>query len=131
MKAFRWRSLVTLIVAIGALLSAWLSLGQISDVVNANVDPSTQKMATWLTALTAALLLILAISSLVIRKAWLAVLRLVVGIWLVVAPWVLGHGTGPIPTLILIAGGIAVMAVAVFDLYRDVRHETEELSHMS
>jgi hypothetical protein len=131
MKAFHWRSLVTLIVAIGVLLSTWLSLGQINDVVNADVDPSTQKMATWLTAFTAALLLFLGLLSLFMRKVWLAGLRLLVGAWLLVSPWLLGHGMGPVPAIILIAGGIAVMAVAVFDLYRDARHEGDVLSHMS
>lgn len=38
---------------------------------------------------------------------------------------------GPLPTMVLIAGGIAVMAVAAFDLYRDARHESDALSHMS
>ena len=31
MKAFRWRSLVTLFVAIGVLILAWWSLGHVSD----------------------------------------------------------------------------------------------------
>ncbi len=131
MKTFRWRSLVTLIVAIGVLFSAWLSLGQIYDTANADVDPSTQKMAAWLTALAATFLLLLGVLSLFMRKVWLAGLRLLVGAWLLISPWILGHGMGPLPTAILIAGGIAVMAVAAFDLYRDASHESDVLSHMS
>ena len=122
MNAFRWRSLVTLIVAISVLLSAWLSFGQINDVSN---------VAAWLTALAAVCLLVLGILSLAMRKAWLAGLRLLVGGWLVVSPWILGYGAGTIPTLILVVGGVAVIAVAAFDLYRDFRHESDVLSHTS
>ena len=129
MKAFRWRSLVTLIVAIGVLLSAWLSLGQLND--NVDVDQARLRIAFWSTTSAAAFLLLLAISSLFIRRAWLAGLRLLVGIWLVVSPWILSQTTELIPTLVLITGGIAIVAVAAFDLYRDVRHEGELLSHMS
>ncbi len=122
MNAFRWRSLVTLIVAISVLLSTWLSFGQINDVSN---------VAAWLTALAAVCLLVLGILSLAMRKAWLAGLRLLVGGWLVVSPWILGYGAGTIPTLILVVGGVAVIAVAAFDLYRDFRHESDVLSHTS
>ena len=69
--------------------------------------------------------------SLVMRRAWLAGLRLLLGIWLVVSPWVLGYGVGTIPTLILTAGGIAVITVAAFDLYRDFLYESDVLSHTS
>ncbi|MDH3660826.1 MAG: SPW repeat protein [Alphaproteobacteria bacterium] len=131
MKAFRWRSMVTLIVAIGVLLSAWMSLGHINVVFNVYADDSIQEIAALLTTFAAAFLLLLALLSLVLRKAWLAGLRLLVGIWFVVSPWVLGHGMGSVPTLILIAGGIAVVAVAAFDLYRGFRHEGDVLSHMS
>jgi hypothetical protein len=131
MKAFRWRSLVTLIVAISVLLSAWLSLGQINDVVRTDVDHSIQEIAAWLTAVAAAVLLLLGLLSLFMRRAWLAGLRLLVGIWLLVSPWIIGHGMGLVPTLILIAGGVAVIAVAAFDLYRDFRHESDVLSHTS
>ena len=131
MKAFRWRSMVTLIVAIGVLLSAWMSLGHINVVFNVYADDSIQEIAALLTTFAAAFLLLLALLSLVLRKAWLAGLRLMVGIWFVVSPWVLGHGMGSVPTLILIAGGIAVVAVAAFDLYRGFRHEGDVLSHMS
>ena len=79
MKAFRWRSLVTLIVAISALLSAWLSLVQINEVFN---------VAAWLTAFAGALLLLLGILSLAMRRAWIAGLRLLIGVWLAVSPWV-------------------------------------------
>ena len=126
MRAFRWRSLVTLIVAIGALISAWLSLGQISDAGH-----SADVVAARLMALAAALLLLLGLLSLVLRKAWLAGLRLLIGIWLLVSPWILSHGPGPVPTLVFIAGGIAVVAVAVFDIYRDFLHESDAISHMS
>ena len=131
MKAFRWRSMVTLIVAIGVLISAWLSLGHISVIFNVDADHSIQEIAALLTTFAAAFLLLLALLSLVMRTAWLAGLRLLVGIWLLVSPWILGHGMGSVPTLILIAGGIAVVAVAAFDLYRDARHEGDVLSHMS
>jgi hypothetical protein len=131
MKAFRWRSMVTLIVAIGVLLSAWMSLGHINVVFNVDADDSIQEIAALLTTFAAAFLLLLALLSLVMRKAWLAGLRLLVGIWFVVSPWILGHGMGSVPTLILIAGGIAVVAVAAFDLYRGFRHEGDVLSHMS
>ena len=131
MRAFRWRSLVTLIVAIGALLSAWLSLGQTNNVVNANVDHSIQEIEAWLTALAAAILLLLAFLSLFMRRAWLAGLRSLIGIWFLVSPWILGHGMGPVATVILITGGVAVIAVAAFDLYRDFRHESDLLSHVS
>lgn len=131
MKAFRWRSMVTLIVAIGVLISAWSSLGHISVIFNVDADHSIQEIAALLTTFAAAFLLLLALLSLVMRTAWLAGLRLLVGIWLLVSPWILGHGMGSVPTLILIAGGIAVVAVAAFDLYRDARHEGDVLSHMS
>lgn len=131
MKAFRWRGLVTLIVAISVFLSAWLSLGQINDVVSTDVNHSIQESAAWLTTVAAAVLLLLGLLSLFMRRAWLAGLRLLVGVWLVVSPWVLGNGVGTIPTLILVAGGVAVIAVAAFDLYRDFRHESDVLSHTS
>lgn len=126
MKAFRWRSLVTLFVAIGVLNLAWSSLGQVGDA-----DRSVDVVAARLTGLATAWLLFLGLLSLFVRKAWLAGLRLLIGLWLLVSPWILSHGPGPVPTLVVIAGGIAVVAVAVFDLYRDFLHESNALSHMS
>jgi hypothetical protein len=123
--------MVTLIVAISVLISAWSSLGHISVIVNVDADHSIQEIAALLTTFAAAFLLLLALLSLVMRRAWLAGLRLLVGIWFVVSPWVLGHGMGSVPMLILVASGIAVVAVAAFDLYRGFRHEGDVLSHMS
>jgi peptidoglycan/LPS O-acetylase OafA/YrhL len=131
MKAFRWRSLVTLIVAIGVLISAWLSLGQTSDVGSADAGRAVGEVAARLMGLAAALLLLLGLLSLVMRKAWLAGLRLLIGIWLLASPWIPSHGTEPVPMLVVIAGGIAIVAVAAFDLYRDFLHESDALSHMS
>ena len=129
MKAFRWRSLVTLVVAVGVLVSAWPLLGQISDGVDA--DHGFQEIVVLPTALAAALLLFLAILSLFVRRTWLAGLRLLVGIWFLITPWILSQAMGPLPKIIIITGGIAVVAIAVFDLVRDAQHEGDALSHMS
>jgi uncharacterized BrkB/YihY/UPF0761 family membrane protein len=124
--------LVTLIIAICVLLSALLSLVGVHDAVNADADHSSiNEIARWPMALAAVILLLLGLLSLFLRRAWLAGLRLLVGIWLVVSPWVIGQVMGPLSNLIVIAGGTAVIAVAAFDLFRDARHEVEELSHLS
>lgn len=131
MKVFRWRSMVTLIAAICVLLSAWLTFGKIEGATSLDAGGSIQEMSAWLTALAAGFLLILALLSLAMRRAWLAALRLLVGIWLLVSPWMLTHEFGMVPMIVLVIGGIAVVVVAAFDLYRDFRHESDELSHLS
>ncbi|MGI9436138.1 MAG: SPW repeat domain-containing protein [Geminicoccaceae bacterium] len=131
MKVFRWRSMVTLIAAICVLLSTWLTFGQIERATSLDAGRSIQEMSAWPTVLAAGFLLILALLSLVMRRAWLAALRLLVGIWLLVSPWILPQEFGTIPMITLVTGGTAVVVVAAFDLYRDFRHESDDLSHLS
>lgn len=131
MKAFRWRSLVTLIAAIGLVLSPWLPLSQPQDVANLGAMRSIPAFLAWHAGVVGGVLTFLAVLSLIMRRAWLAGLRLIIGIWLAISPWILDFGPGPTAITLPLAAGLAVAVVASFDLYRDVRHEGDVLSHMS
>ena len=129
--AYAWRCAVVLAVATGLMTSPWLPLGE-SDMNGApDLGQSMSSLAAWHAPLVGGVLALLTIICCVHRTAWMFGLQLILGLWIVLAPWVIDLGAAKATPWLYGAAGLIVVAMASIEIYREVQREREIIEHMS
>ncbi len=105
-----WQDWVTLIVGV------WLVL---SPMILAVVPPEGSQtfLMSWNFTVTGLLAIALAISALTLFRPWEEWLDIVLGVWLVISPWVLGFTFSEIALWNAILCGVVVAAMGLWVAY--------------
>ena len=98
---------------IGAALGLWL-------LASPNVIPYGGSAATQNAFLVGVLLLAIAVVEITTFRAWEEWINVILGVWLVVSPWVLGATV--IATTNLVIVGLLVLALALYEIWDERRH---------
>jgi len=96
---------------INIVLAAWLFL---SPWIVGFAGVTAAGWTAWLTAIAIGIFAIAALTALAEWEEWI---NLVLGLWLLVSPWVLGISGQYGPTLTLCLTGIAVSVVAAIEIW--------------
>jgi hypothetical protein len=98
---------------VNALLGAWVIL---SPWALGFQDIS---MAMWSAVVVGAALIAAALGAIFVPRAWEEWTEGALGLWLVIAPWVLGFSTHYQATMNTVVAGVVVMALALWTLTTD------------
>ncbi|HET9714771.1 MAG TPA: SPW repeat protein [Pseudolabrys sp.] len=96
---------INLILAIWLFLSPWI------------VGFSATTAAAWTAWLSALAIAIFAIAALSAFAEWEEWVNLVLGIWVLVSPWVIGVSGQQAPTLVLFFTGLIVAIIAAIEIW--------------
>ncbi len=97
----RWQDGVNLVLGLWLVVSPWI----LSFTSNA--------AALWNALIVGAIFVALSLLALVDAKPWEEWSELVVAVWLLVSPWILGYSALPAPTWNAVIIAVAVGAVAL------------------
>jgi hypothetical protein len=103
----RWQDGVNVIVGLWVLISPW-ALGF-----------STTPVATWTTALLGAAIVVLAGSAAFVPKVWEEAIAIVLGVAVLVSPWVLGLSAASNAAASAVVAGLLVMALGIWAVAND------------
>ncbi len=78
---------------------------------------TTASAAVWNALISGCIIALLAAAALYQVKKWEEWTNAVIGIWLVVSPWVLGFSNDPVTTWNAVIVGLLVLCVAGWELY--------------
>lgn len=129
--AFAWRCAVVLAVATGLVASPWLPLSESIMGAAPDAGQSMSGLAAWHAPLVGGVLALLTIICCVRPTAWLFGLQLILGLWIVLAPWAVDLGAEKATPWLYGAAGLIVVAIASMEIYWKVRREREIIQHMS
>lgn len=116
----RWRDWVILVL--GVWLSPWIlgfAAGAWVGAEQAMAGPTAAAWNAWVVGVVIAGLAIWAIAMVAQWQDWLSG---ILGLWLVIAPWVLGFGNLAAAAWISVIVGLLVLAFAAWELW-DVRQK--------
>jgi SPW repeat len=104
------QDLVNLVLAVLLFLSPWV-LGY-----------STLQPAAWNAWISAVVIAVIAIGALSVFREWEEWLNLIAGVWVVIAPWVLGFAAATNAMWTHVVLGLLVAAAAAWEIW-EVRHQ--------
>lgn len=110
MKNQLWQDWVNLVVGLWLFISPWLGLGELSS-------------AAWNSWILGAAIAIFAIAALSLPKKWEEWVNVVLGIWVIIAPFVLGFSTESGAMWNHLIVGVLVLIVALWALQSPVHRE--------
>ncbi len=98
---------------VNALLGAWLALSPWA------VGYATETTATYNAVAVGSLLIAAALGAMLAPKAWEEWTEVVLGLWLIAAPRLLGFYTVDLPTAVTATTGVVVVVLALWTLAID------------
>jgi SPW repeat len=96
---------INLILAVWLFLSPWI------------VGFAGVTAAAWTAWLSAIAIAAFAIAALAVSAEWEEWINLILGIWVLISPWVVGVGTQSNPAITLFFTGLVVAAIAAIELW--------------
>jgi hypothetical protein len=133
-QADRWRDWVMLVLAVWLFVSPWVlrfAFGMPAEATGQAAAGATAQpvmpvanltAATWNAWIVAIVIAALSIWAIAMYAEWQDWLNGLLGIWLIVAPWVLKFSAAAIVTWDHVIVGILVVVLAAWELWA-VRHE--------
>ena len=118
----RWRDWVMLALAVWLFASPWLlGFARVAPVAGAAMGAGFTAAAwnAWVVGIVVAALAVWAIAMFAEWQNWLTG---ILGLWLVIAPWVLGFGTMKAAVWDHVIVGVLVVVLAAWEVWA-VRHE--------
>ena len=106
-KVKHWQDPVSLVLGLWMLISPWV------------LQYQGQTTATWNAVIVGILIAAVAVSALVQPKAWEEWAGAVLGVWLVISPWILGFAAITEPMANAVIAGVVTAALAVWALATD------------
>lgn len=100
-----WEDWTNLVLGLWLVASPWV------------LQFSTASAATWNAWISGSIIAVLAAAALYQVQKWEEWTNAVIGIWLVVSPWVLGFSSDPVTTWNAAIIGLLVLCVAGWKLY--------------
>lgn len=118
----RWRDWVMLVFGAWLFLSPWILGFAVGAPVGAEEAVGGPGAAAWNAWIFGVVVVALAIWAIVRFAQWQDWLSGIVGVWLVIAPWVLGFGSLAAAAWNHVIVGLLVLAFAAWELW-DVRQK--------
>jgi hypothetical protein len=109
----RWQDWVNVVLGVWMFLSPWI-LG----------FAAAQGAAAWCAWILGAAVIVFAASAVYVPKAWEEAINIILGLCLIVAPWVLGFGAQSTATSNSVIVGVLVVAFGVWAMLRDTTVQT-------
>jgi hypothetical protein len=124
-NANRWQDWTNLILAIWLFISPWVlqfasGAGAVGTPAETAAPGTALMAAAWNAWIFGVVVAAIAAAGLVRAQEWEEWTNLVIGIWLVVAPWALGFGSNAVATWNTLVVGVLIFALAAWELY-DIR----------
>jgi hypothetical protein len=117
LRADRWRDWGMLVLAVWLFLSPWI-LG----VTSAPADGSGWSVAAWHAWIVAIVIGAVAVWAALRFAEWHDWVNGVLGVWVVVSPWILGFAALTAAVWNHVVVGLLIVALAAWELW-DVRHQ--------
>ncbi|MGH6944592.1 MAG: SPW repeat protein [Geminicoccaceae bacterium] len=115
----RWRDWVMLVLAVWLFISPWV-LGffwRMAPAAEATMPLGNLVAASWNAWVLGVVIGVLAIWAIAQFAEWQDWINGILGIWLVVSPWVLGFGQVPAPTWDHVIVGLLVLILAAWEIW--------------
>lgn len=117
MNEKRWQDIANLVLGAWLFISPWI-LGLAA--LGFNEVPQT---VAWNSHLVGAAILVVAAIAVYLPRAWEEGLNLLLGVWLVISPWVLEFANSSRDTLNAVVVGVLVTALATWAMVHDKEFE--------
>jgi hypothetical protein len=102
----RWQDLINLIIGAWLFFSPWL------------LQYATGVTPAWDAYILGAAIVVFAVWALFMPQAWEEWTNLVLGLWLIISPWVLGFSSQPAATWNMVIVGVVVAVLSVYAIPR-------------
>lgn len=111
MTAKRWQDWVNLILGLWLFVSPWA------------LDYAVEQNAAWNAYIMGAGIVIFAAIAAYMPKAWEEMINTILGVWLILSPYVLGFASHPVVAPHTVVMGVLVTGFAVWAMFSDKEFE--------